>query len=77
MLSLCAIIYFITVPQMHTNLEDEVAAIPQNFPYLVLVSENTQLQLYVAVERLVLHECTSITPGRCKVTYFCVLHTQH
>ncbi len=49
--------------QMHADLDEEVAEVPQNFPYLVLVSENTHHQLYVVVERLVLHECTSFLKG--------------
>ena len=48
---------------MHIDLDREVQKINQNFPYLVLVTENSSVQLFLVAERLVLHECSSFMSG--------------
>ncbi len=48
---------------MHTDLDDVVQSVGQNFPYLALVSENGRAQLYVVAERIVLHKCPSVLRG--------------
>ncbi len=52
---------------MHTNLDDAVQSVAQNF-----VNENGHAQLYVVAERVVLHECLSVLHGLLSLmaTYF-------
>ena len=48
---------------MQLDLEEQVAGVAQNFPYLACVMENSRVQLFVVAERLVLHEASSFIDG--------------
>ncbi len=57
---LCTIITLTDIclnfPQSHPNLQGQIDKIPQNWPYLVLVTHDSTLQIFLVVEKEILLE---------------------